>query len=190
MRTLRILSAVALTVGALSFAATTYVETSWNWNPVQLPMPGPGRAVDDRFEVANGGRFEIGARVPREGSEREADWPDYVPCELRLSLEGPHGFRFDKDIRRLRHAGGAGVELYVSEPLEIPRRGAYEIKLHNIGSDQVFGDRGAMVSLERYEHPTEAYMRGVLLRFVGWAALAIGVLGFIASEAITRFDTH
>lgn len=79
-------------------------------------------------------------------------------------------------IKQLDHAGSGGTELYTSRSLPL-RRGSYSLRLLNNGARPVFGDRGAMISLTRFQLPAEAVIRGQLLRFIGWAGLLFGLVG-------------
>jgi len=183
VRFVRALSLFSLLISALSFAATTYIETDSNWRPVELPLPGPGLEVGTAFDIVTAGRFELEMEVP-QGKTPSAEIPP-VRCDLQLTLDGPSAFRVVRRITLLEHIGEYGfgkINLYSSPPIELPRRGAYEIRLANHGTQPVFGDLGAMVILTRYEKPTEAYLRGVLLRGTGWSALAFGLIGGVLSE--------
>ena len=183
MRFVRVLSLVALLIATLSFAATTYFENESNWRPVELPLPGPGLEVAAPFEIATAGRFELEVQVPQARTS-SADLT-LVHCDLQVILDGPHKLHVVHRITELRRGGSydyGKIDLYESRSLTLERSGDYQIHVANKGSQQPFGERGAVVALTRYEHPTEAYLRGVLLRAIGWIALASGLIGAVLSR--------
>lgn len=177
MRNVRILSFLALIVSALSFAALTYPESDWNWRPAELPMPGPGLEVGTPFKIVTAGRFELEIEVPQPSA---SEAPTYVDCNLQLTVKRDDERPMIVHITKLRQVSSyefGKTDQYSAEPPLTLAAGRYELRLANKGSAQPFGDRGATVSLTRFEHPTEAVVRGALLRGIGWFALVVGVIG-------------
>jgi len=182
MRFLRVLAFSSLITAALAFAATTYFASDWNWRPVEMPMPGANVEIEDRFEIANGGNFELEVSVPTPiPSIAMEDMPP-VACDLRVAIRGPAGFAADRNVSMFRLGGRSNFDLYHASELSLPARGRYEIRLANRGVSQPFGERGAMIALTRYEQPTEAFLRALFLRYLGWAGLVFGMVFALASE--------
>lgn len=190
MRALRIIAFAVLVGSALAFATVVYVNDQWNWEPVQVPIPGPGLAVADPFEITTGGRFAIDATVP------VADKPGFglpesppVACQLDVQIDGPNALRATIPIVQFRSSGGypAGkTESFSSGKYFELSRGRYDFRLTNRGTTTPFGDRGATVSLTRFERPTEFYLQGVLLRGFGWFGLIAGIIAGCASEILAK----
>jgi len=105
-----------------------------------------------------------------------------LACNLRLVLIDDAGRRSTHLVHSLERAGSyQRIAMWYSKPMNIPS-GNYVVGLANDGST-LFADRGAMVTLERdRQHPTETYVRRVLVRGLGWLALITGsVLGLMAT---------
>jgi hypothetical protein len=165
-----------------------YVFNESNWAPVTLPVPGPGLSIDEPFDVNSSGEFHFEARVPISVVGDGLHSPDLPPiaCNLEAQIVPQGGTKRAVEIRAFVYGGRGSTELYSSEPVLELQRGTYELRLLNRGTAQPFGQIGALVTLTRFIHPTEAYLQGVLLRGIGWFALAAGVLSVAIAEVFAR----
>lgn len=190
MRALRIIAFALLAGSGVAFATVVYVNNQWNWEPAQVPLPGPGLAVADPFEITTGGKFTIDVTAP------VADKPGFglpesppAACQLDVQIDGPNAFHATIPIVQFRSSGGypAGkTESFSSDKYFELSRGSYDFRLTNRGTTTPFGDRGATVSLTRFEQPTEFYLQGVLLRGFGWFGLIAGIIAGGASEIFAK----
>jgi hypothetical protein len=184
----RLLSASLLTLSALAFAGSVYIASERNWTPATLPLPGPGLRVDDSFHLATGGKLQFEASVPISAIGDGVHLPDLPPiaCDLEAQIRRRGGAKRVVRIRRFEYSGRGTTESYSSEPAIELGRGTYELSVLNRGTTEIFGQSGAVLTLTRFEHPTEAYLQGVLLRGVGWCALAAGLVSVVFSELLAR----
>jgi|GEM_PF-1780207 len=192
MRMLRIVAFALLAGSTVAFATVVYVNSDWNWAPVQVPLPGPALAVAYPFEITTGGRFTIDATVPvDEEAKSGPGLPESPPvaCQLEVQIEGSNRFRTTIPIVQFRSSGGYGfgkTESFSSDRDVELSRGTYDFRLINRGTTSPFGERGAMVTFTRFELPTEFYLRGVLLRGFGWFGLIAGIIAACASEVLAK----
>jgi hypothetical protein len=189
---MRLISSSLLAISALAFAANAYIANDSNWAPVTLPVPGPGLKIDDFFDVGTSAKPRFEARVPISVVGDGLHLPDLPPiaCDLEAQLVRMGGATRALQIRSFEYDGRGSTELYSSEPVIELRRGTYELHLLNRGAAQPFGQSGALVTLTRFVHPTEAYLQGVLFRGTGWFALAAGVLSVAIAEVRARRDAR
>ena len=191
-RALRVGAFLLLAASAGAFALSTYVTSDSNWRPVDLPLPGPGLETATPFAITTSGKFrlEVTALAPVNAAELSTD-PPSVGCDLEIHVSRDGRVVARQAITVLEYAGeyrfGKTYE-FVGPTLRLSR-GQYELRLTNHGSTDPFGGRGAAVSLSRFEGPTEAYLRSMLVRFLGWSALVVGLFIAIAAEVRTSSTT-
>jgi hypothetical protein len=156
---------------------------------VTLPLSGPGLKVNYSFDVATNGKFRFEGTVPISAPGNGVHLPDLppIPCNLEVQIRCRDGAKRVIQIRRFEYGGRGTTESYSSEPVIELGRGTYELSVLNRGIAEPFGQSGALLTLTRFEHPTEAYLQGVLLRAVGWFALAAGVFLVVLSELLARW---
>jgi len=182
VRTLRLASLLVLMASSLSFAAAVYISSSWNWAPVELPIPGPGRSVVEAFEVTTSGTFQFEASVPMASADIAMEDLPMVPSHLEASigLEGATPRTYT--LTSFRAGGRGSTDLYDAGPQVTLQRGSYTLRVQNKGTAQPFGDRVALLTLTRFVHPTEFYLQGVLFRGLGWVGLLCGVTLGVLTE--------
>jgi hypothetical protein len=187
-RIVRLFSTALLVISARAFAAVIYVANDSDWAPLTIPLPGPGLTIDEVFYVNTSGEFRFECRVPISVVGDGLHLPDFPPiaCDLVAQILPRGGVRRTAQIRSFDYSGRGSTELYSSKPVIELQRGTYELKLLNRGAVQPFGQSGALVTLTRFVHPTEAYLQGVLLRGIGWCALAAGLLSMGIAEVLSR----
>ena len=185
-RALPIIGHVALAASALLFALSVYQFGDWNWRPVEEPYPGPGFTVSANFRITNAGKYRVEVLVPVKIDKSESGMAEQppIPCNALLSIRGPEGFHAEQRISELRHAGRyyfGKTDTYVAEPVDLVTTGAYQVDISNAGAPGPLSDRGGMLQFTRFEHPTESFLAGALVRGAGWLFLAVGLVSAIAS---------
>ena len=183
MRTPRlwVCSVVSLLIACGAFIIATYVDTDWNREPIQLPLPAAGVEVSSFFQISTPGSFHLRVETPAIAAEQND-----AACNLLVVIASSSGRRIAMHVDHLRLAGSMGrIELWESQALRILRPGDYDISLSNRGAT-LFADRGAMVILEREYPPTETYLRMSLTRGLGWLALVVGVLTAVLAATMRR----
>jgi hypothetical protein len=180
---IRILAAVAFGLSSLAFAGAFYWASDWNWAPLQVPLPGPGLVVEETFKITTSGKFELEASVPVTRSTSAVNDPQVVPCRIEASVTHNGAVSTKIVVSEFRASGRGSMDTFTGEPARIDLTpGSYVLKVRNAGSSQPFGDRGALLRLTRFVHPTEFYLQGVILRALGWCGLVLGVTITVVSE--------
>jgi hypothetical protein len=155
-------------LGTIAVWRAVYVDTEWNWRPVELPVPGARLAVSDFFEIATPGKFMVEVMVPGPPT-------DQLRCDLTLTISGPSQ-SVSKHMAALRHGGSIGsmgVELYSGEYFELKTAGRHNLRLGAGSGPADLERRGALFRVTRYERPTEAFLFGQLQRGAGFGALVL-----------------
>jgi hypothetical protein len=184
----RLIPASLLAISAIAFAGAVYLTDYSSWAPLTLPMPGPGLKIDASFVVSTSDKFRFEAGVPISVPGDGLHLPELPPvaCDLEAQiLQKGQPLRTAR-IRSFEYGGRGTTELYSSDVVIELRRGTYELRLLNRGTSQPFGQSGALLWLTRFVRPAEAYLQGVLLRGIGWFALALGVLSIVIVEVRAR----
>jgi len=174
---------------SLSFAAALYLSSSWNWAPVQLPIPGPGLSVVKAFDITTSGTFQFEASVPTASANMAMEDLPIVSSDLEASIQRNGATPRTYSMKRFRVGGRGSTDLYDAEPQVVLRSGSYTLRVQNKGASQPFGDRGALLTLTRFVHPTEFYLQGVLFRGLGWAGLLCGMTIGVLAELLARKRT-
>ncbi|MGO9483418.1 MAG: hypothetical protein ACLPX9_02370 [Rhodomicrobium sp.] len=182
MHALRPITIGALVISSVCFACSLYVTSSRNWEPLELPFPGPGFEVADVFTITTSGLFRMEAVVPVHIDPNERALPELEPLNYKLMLEidGPNGIKIEQDISSLRHSGRfyfGKVDYYESDALTLPSIGNYEFHLKNVGAAETCPNTGAMVRLTRFYRPTEFVLAAGIVEGLGWIALVVGAIG-------------
>jgi hypothetical protein len=173
-----VIVAMILLVGSsCAFASAFYFASDWNWAPAVLPLPGPGLEVQVRFEITTSGKFRLQATVPTASPTTAIEDLPTVPCRLEMSVARPDSPAGRSIAITSFHSIGRGeFDLYAADPELTLSRGEYVLTLRNLGPSAPFSDKGVMLELTRFFHPTEFYLQGVLLRGLGWFGLVSGVI--------------
>jgi len=172
----------SLVASSLAFAAAFYFASDWNWAPAQLPVPGPGLAVEVPFEITTPGKFHIEARVPVRTRDIAIEDLPMVSCRLDISIElDDSSTRQTFVITEFRAGGRGALDEYYARPEVTLKRGSYVLTVRNAASLSPFASTGGMLTFTRFMHPTEFYLQGVLLRGIGFGGLLLGIsLGLYA----------
>ncbi len=176
---------VLLSLSSVAFAAALYWNSDWNWAPVHIALPGPGLAVEDVFETTTSGTYRFEAEVPASSGGATEHLPP-VSCHLEISIERKTSHFESLTLTTFRAGGGRSTIYYHADPTVKLPRGEYSIRVFNAGQSPPFGDRGALLTLTRFQGVTEFYLQGVLLRGLGWFCLAAGLAFAVVSEVRTR----
>jgi hypothetical protein len=175
-RSVFIISVGLLVASSLAFAAALYCNSSENWAPVCFPLPAPGVAVEVPFEIATQGTFHFEASVPKQVPAIAIEELPVVACRLVITFTSDTSPLSQSIVlTSFRAAGHDAFDQYDARQEVRLNRGRYTLVVRNVGLAQPFRDRGAMLTLTRFVHPTEFYLRGVLLRGAGWLGLVSGV---------------
>src|SRR5947207_8969591 len=85
---IRISALAFLIIAAIAFATTTYITTPWNWQPVELPLPGAGLEAAEPFTITTSGNFqlEVAAVMPAGVPSNASAEPGSVLCDLQISI--------------------------------------------------------------------------------------------------------
>jgi len=190
--------AVLVTVGT---AALHYGFTRGQlgeWEAGVLPYPGAGFSSYDAFQLHRGGRFELQVLSPGTDRERAGLSEERASIDLRVVLDGPHGFHLDKVIQSVR-IGSWSVRGRTFSPNEVwvLPPGEYEIRIEGRGPvPPVFRERGATICLGRME-PVGPDLGIQLSKRLGYflLAAAAGITVLLAvrkrpvrDEAVSRPD--
>jgi hypothetical protein len=171
-----------LAASSLSFAGAFYLASSWNWAPVELPIPGPGLSVVETFDITTSGSFQFEASVPMTSADTAIEDLPLVLSDLEASIARPGIPTRKYALTRFRAGGRGSTDLYMADPEVTLQRGSYTLRVQNHAATQPFGDRGAILTLTRFVHPTEFYLQGVLFRGIGWLGLLCGVAIGVLTE--------
>lgn len=159
-----------------------------NNEAVRLAYPGPGFTVADSLHLATGGRFALQVATPataQELQQSDREQPD-VPCDLEVTLRGNNGFTINRRISSFHNGGWHSDNLfYPQELFVLPRGGDYELELRSNGGGGVFAERGAVVTLQRWEDVGSAIGWGLAV-WIGYASLVCAVVVCVLSLAIRR----
>ena len=171
--------------GLLIFARS--LGSNQNWNPVNLPVPGVNQIIKYPFSVASSGRYRLEVATPITIAKDALALPEIPPieCDLSLSVENDHGFKNQQTVKLLRHSSRyefGGLDYFVGEPIEIPRRGEYEIVISNHAIVEMLSTNGAMISLARYEKPVEWLLGWWLMDKLGYVFLLMGSIVILLCE--------
>lgn len=105
-----------------------------------------------------------------------------VSSDLEILIARPGTPTRKYVLTRFRAGGRGSTDLYSADPEVALQRGSYTLRVQNRAATQPFADRGAMLTLTRFEHPTEFYLQGVLFRGIGWAGLICGLAVGVFTE--------
>ncbi|HEX3071117.1 MAG TPA: hypothetical protein VHX14_21305 [Thermoanaerobaculia bacterium] len=171
-----------LAASSLSFAGAFYLASSWNWAPVELPIPGPALSVEEGFDITTSGSFRFEASVPMKSADTAIEDLPPVSSDLEISIARPGTPTRKFVITKFRAGGRGSTDLYSADVEIALQRGSYTLRVQNRAVTQPFADRGAVLTLTRFVHPTEFYLQGVLFRGIGWVGLICGLAMGVFTE--------
>jgi hypothetical protein len=177
------IAVVALALSSLAFAGALYWTSAWNWAPVEIPLPGPGLAVEEPFDIATPGTFRFEASVPISRPTSAMEDLPLVACHLEVSVTRDGSEAKHLLLKTFRAGGRSSTQIYTEEQAKVELgAGSYNVSVRNVGSSQPFDDRGALLRFTRFVYPTEYYIRGLLFRGLGWGGLVVGIVFTVFSE--------
>ena len=176
---------VLIGLGLLHFTFT--VESSTNWSPVSLPLPGLGHAVAAPFRLGSGGAFQCQVASPFDKGEGTVALPEIPPvkCALAVRITNENGFRLEQTITSIRRSGkntACGIEYFVSDSFVLPERGDYFITVESKQDIERFKSAGGMFSLSRFEKPVEASIRPSLFIVLSYTLALLSVGGLLLAS--------
>ena len=106
------------------------VGSDTNWCPTTLPFPNAGVVVSYPFHIASGGRFELEAISPISTGNSSIPAIQQASCDLTLIISNERGFAVERHTKSLRHSARnvfCRLDYFVSDPIDLPKRGDYVI---------------------------------------------------------------
>lgn len=188
----RLIAPLFLICSALAFAASTYVFSSWNYEPWVLPVASNGTSVRTPFELTTAGRFRVRITVPTGSTDvNEPVSYGYSPPCLLMQLDGENANEKPSRIDSFKTAGlyvFGGMAYYESESEIGISAGEHTVTLKACqpsDGSQVF------TSLIRTGEPTGRFLLSQLVRVLGWIFLVFGVgatvIQYLISNRASRY---
>ena len=147
------------------------------------PLPGQNLKVRLGVEVRFGGDYFVEVSMPKVGTAVALEPFDFIKCDLSLVIAKAGTevhLQHIETMNRASEVGWAYTQQYVGGPSFHLNRGMYDATISDGGGCPAAAVRGASVTIAR--EYSEHILGSLVLHFVTWALILVGVLGLVILE--------